>query len=208
MTIRLNGSTSGYVEIDAPAAAGSNTLVLPTNNGSSGDYLRTDGSGGLSWVTPAAGLFESYALICDQKASSADGGTFTSGAWRTRDLNTEISDADSIVSIASNQFTLAAGSYLIRWSAPAYRALYHQTRLYDVTNTAAVQLGSSAYNSNADSTQGNSFGSARVAIAASTTYEIQHRSDGTQATFGFGVGTSGNAFDNTIYTIVEIYREA
>jgi hypothetical protein len=53
MTLRLNGSTSGYVEIDAPAAAGSNTLTLPNGNGSSGQYLQTNGSGGLSWVTPA-----------------------------------------------------------------------------------------------------------------------------------------------------------
>lgn len=50
MTLRLNGSTSGYVEIDAPAAAGSNTLVLPTGNGSSGQYLQTNGSGALSWA--------------------------------------------------------------------------------------------------------------------------------------------------------------
>ena len=53
MTLRLNGSTSGYVEIDAPAVAGSNTLTLPNGNGSSGQYLQTNGSGGLSWVTPA-----------------------------------------------------------------------------------------------------------------------------------------------------------
>jgi hypothetical protein len=31
MTLRLNGSTSGYVEIDAPATAGNNTIVLPTS---------------------------------------------------------------------------------------------------------------------------------------------------------------------------------
>ena len=54
MTIRLNGQTSGYVELEAPATAGSNTLVLPTNNGSSGDYLQTDGSGTLSWQTVAS----------------------------------------------------------------------------------------------------------------------------------------------------------
>ena len=53
MTLRLNGSTSGYVEIDAPAAAGSNTLVLPNGNGTNGQYLQTDGSGGLSWQTVA-----------------------------------------------------------------------------------------------------------------------------------------------------------
>ena len=51
MTIRLNGQTSGYVELEAPNAAGSNTLVLPTGNGSSGQYLQTNGSGTLSWQT-------------------------------------------------------------------------------------------------------------------------------------------------------------
>jgi len=50
LTFRLNGSTSGYTEIDAPAVAGSNTLVLPTGNGSAGNILGTDGSGNLSWV--------------------------------------------------------------------------------------------------------------------------------------------------------------
>jgi len=52
MALRLNGATSGYVEIDAPATAGSNTLVLPNGNGSSGEFLQTDGNGGLTWATP------------------------------------------------------------------------------------------------------------------------------------------------------------
>jgi hypothetical protein len=50
MTIRLNGSTSGYTEIDAPAVAGSNTLVLPTGNGTADQALVTNGSGALSWA--------------------------------------------------------------------------------------------------------------------------------------------------------------
>jgi hypothetical protein len=50
MTLRLNGSTSGYTEIDAPAVAGSNTLVLPTGAGTSGQVLTTNGSGALSWA--------------------------------------------------------------------------------------------------------------------------------------------------------------
>jgi len=51
MALRLNGATSGFVELNAPAAAGSNTLTLPDGNGTSGQYLQTDGSGGLSWQT-------------------------------------------------------------------------------------------------------------------------------------------------------------
>jgi hypothetical protein len=50
MTLRLNGSTSGYTEIDAPAVAGSNTLVLPGGNGSADQVLATNGSGTLSFV--------------------------------------------------------------------------------------------------------------------------------------------------------------
>jgi hypothetical protein len=50
MTLRLNGSTSGYTEIDAPATAGNNNLKLPTGNGSDGNILGTDGAGNLSWV--------------------------------------------------------------------------------------------------------------------------------------------------------------
>jgi hypothetical protein len=49
LTLRLNGSTSGYTEIDAPAVAGSNTLVLPSGNGSNQQVLAGNGSGTLSW---------------------------------------------------------------------------------------------------------------------------------------------------------------
>jgi hypothetical protein len=33
MPVRLNGSTSGYTEIDAPAVAGNNTITFPTTSG-------------------------------------------------------------------------------------------------------------------------------------------------------------------------------
>jgi len=54
MALRLNGSSSGYVELDVPADAGSHTLTLPDGGGSSGQYLQTNGSGALSWQTVSA----------------------------------------------------------------------------------------------------------------------------------------------------------
>ena len=51
MALRLNGSSSGYVELEVPAAAGSHALTLPDGGGSSGQYLQTNGSGTLSWQT-------------------------------------------------------------------------------------------------------------------------------------------------------------
>ena len=55
MALKLNGSSSGYVAIDAPASAGSNTLVLPADNGSNGEYLQTNGSGTLDWAAVSVG---------------------------------------------------------------------------------------------------------------------------------------------------------
>ena len=44
--LRLTGDTSGYIEIQAPDAAGSNTLVLPTSNGSANQFLRNGSTAG------------------------------------------------------------------------------------------------------------------------------------------------------------------
>lgn len=63
MTLRLNGSTSGYTEIDAPAVAGSNTLVLPGGNGTARQTMMTDGAGALSFQWDAGSLF--YRLNAD-----------------------------------------------------------------------------------------------------------------------------------------------
>lgn len=42
MTLKLNGSTSGYVTIDAPAVAGTTALTLPATSGT----LMVSGSSG------------------------------------------------------------------------------------------------------------------------------------------------------------------
>jgi microcystin-dependent protein len=49
--LRLNGATSGTVTLAAPAVAGGNTLTLPADNGTNGQALTTNGSGGLTWST-------------------------------------------------------------------------------------------------------------------------------------------------------------
>ena len=57
MTLRLNGSNSGFTEVKAPATAGSNTLILPTSNGSANQYLKSGSTAGtLEFATlPAVG---------------------------------------------------------------------------------------------------------------------------------------------------------
>ena len=72
MTLRLNGSTSGYTEIDAPAVAGNNTLLLPTGNGTSGQFLQTNGSGALSFASAVVNG-SSSAIVSGTAVASTSG---------------------------------------------------------------------------------------------------------------------------------------
>ena len=215
MSLNINGTT-GISGVDgslsAPAVTGtdSNTgITFP-----SADTIKFS-TGGVermsitnSGVT-GGGKFSSYAIIEDQKGAGANGGTFTSGAWRTRDLNTEIADADSIVSISSNQFTLQAGNYLIQASAPAYNVDRHQAALYDITADNFHTLGTNEYAKGDAGTASRSIVNGRVSISSANVYEIRHRCQTTFSTYGGGVfiGTSNWITDNN-YTYVIIFKES
>ena len=153
------------------------------------------------------GKFASYAVICDQKAHDTAGGSFTKDAWRDRDLNTELIDPDGIVSISSDQFTLGAGTYLINWSAPAYRVDTHLSRLYDVTGSAVLDIGFSAWSADSERGMERSDGYYRHTITGNNVYKIQHWSSQTGSIDGFGrVANLDDAVER--YTWVKIYKEA
>ena len=166
----------------------------------------TTGTLGSGVVFPAGGTGNaiSVAVIADQQPNGTDGGTANNGDWRTRVLNTEISDPDGIVSISSNQFTLGSGTYLISWSAPAYNCARHQSKLYDITGSADLVAGSSAYTASSDYVVTRSMGSYVHAITANNTYEIRHRVETSRADNGFGVTSSFGIVN--IYTIVNITK--
>ena len=211
MAITISGTT-GVAGVDGSASAPS---VAGTDS-NSGVYFGADtikfSTGGTERLSitnagvAGAGLFVSYAILEDQKSAASDGGTATSGdGWFTRDLNTEVTDPDSITSISSNKFTLQAGSYLITWIVPAYRTGENVTRLYDVTNSATKGISLTGYVNSSDSTQIHMYGSARVSPTGATEYRIEHNVNTTKS--GNGRGVSANLGVNEVYTHVEIYKE-
>lgn len=151
-----------------------------------------------------------YILIRDQKASNTAGGNFSSGAWQTRTLNTEVHDTGGHASIASNQITLAAGTYRARIMAPAFLVDRHQAKLYNITDSADVLIGTSEFSSSGSGTSSHSVIMGRFTIAAAKVLEVQHQC-GTSNAAGNGFGVAaGGAFTvtNEVYTIVELEREA
>lgn len=140
-----------------------------------------------------------YLYLQDQKSSGTDGGGATSGSWQTRTINTEV--ADTIGStLSSNQFTLPAGTYKIRASAPAFSCSQHQIRLQNITDTATTLLGTSeCTNPGAGDGISRSEIDGVFTIAGTKTFEIQHRVASTKATNGYGIATS---WGTEIYTNV------
>jgi len=141
-------------------------------------------------------------LLFDQKAQNTAGGTFNSGAWQQRDLNSKQGDTDEIVAFSNNRFTLPVGRWWIKWDAPAYLVSGHQTMLYNVTTAIGVKMGSSERAAAAGATVSHSRGSVLYDVATPTQFEIQHRCGVSVATNGFGFPTN---FGNEVYTQVELY---
>ncbi len=159
----------------------------------------------LSYVKEQADHWGEYIHIRDEKAQNTAGGTFTLGAWRTRDLNTIVADPASLATLGSNQITLPAGTYFVRASAPAVRVSSHQARLQNVTDGTTTMLGSSEVLGIGATNSDRSFIVGVFTIASSKTFEVQHQSSATQSTNGFGL--QGN-FATEVYTIVELWKVA
>jgi len=143
-----------------------------------------------------------HAVLKDKKGNGVAGGSFTVGDWRDRVLNDEAYDTYGFVTLASNAFTLVAGTYVIEWSTPAYNVTQHQSRLWNSTDSLILESGTAEFSG---TTQNRSLGVAKFTIAASKALKIQHRCDSTRATDGFGAPANYNGMAE-IYTIVKIWR--
>jgi len=73
-SVRLYDGSSNYWTIAVPAMSGNYTLTLPADDGTTGQYLKTDGSGALSWDTPTAAAAGSDTQVQFNDGGSALGG--------------------------------------------------------------------------------------------------------------------------------------
>ena len=155
--------------------------------------------------TGGFGKFSSYAVIAKVRAANSDGfGSYTTGDWRTRDIDTEISDEDGIVTISSNQFTLQAGTYLINFGCAMYHVQRHAIRLQNITDSTTAGVGN-PNNGYTYSALLFTTGVCRVSIASAKVFEVQGYVSVTKADNGMGFGMENGSCHETR---VEIYKEA
>lgn len=142
--------------------------------------------------------------IKEVQPSGTRGGTFTSGSYQTRVLNTlENTPGYAWVSLASNQFTLQPGTYDIQAFAPATTVEQNKAILRNITASTTDIVGSAGWNIGVDVMSGSTI-TGSVTISVPTTYEIQHRCVSTDASNGFGEACSFG--DSEVYTTVRIQK--
>jgi len=168
-------------------------------------YLRKDGTAlAATTVTPA---FENALLhVREEQTANTAGGTFTSGSWQTRTLNTSKTNEISGASLGSNQITLPAGTYFIEAYVPAFTVDTNKAKLYNITDTADEIVGTSTNSSASGEGHESSMIFGRFTIAAQKVFEIQHQCLTTKATNGFGKPSNFGVVE--VYTEVMIWKVA
>lgn len=161
---------------------------------------------GKTLTLSAAQKASDYLEYREEQVAGTNGGTFTSGAWQTRTLNTEVSDAGGHGSLSTNQITLAAGTYECEIFAPARAVGFHKARLRNITDGSTTLVGGSFEQGtgSGQTTMATVFG--RFTIAAPKVFEVQHRCQTTGTTTGFG---SAATFDEVeVYTTIRLRKVA
>ncbi|MCK5611030.1 hypothetical protein KAR91_54660 [Candidatus Pacearchaeota archaeon] len=175
------------IEIDAPASFGQFVgSVLPYSNN-------------------APAMNQLIATVEDVKSPNVDGGTFTSGAWQTRDTQ-EGSDPHELITVSGNSITMTnKGSYRFIGSCPAYKVDNHKIRLNSNLN-AAVAVGSTETSAAADGAATRSFIDKVIDVVDGEVITIQHRCETTGTTTGFGnaVNLGSTSETYTMFTIIKV----
>jgi hypothetical protein len=129
-TIRLEGSTSGYTQIQPNVTAGSWVMTLPANAGTSGYALTTDGSGNTSWTAAAAPNLNNVDVQLAAGSAAAPSLSFNSDT--TTGLY-EASSASHTINFASNGAEIAA---------------FDSTGDFNLTNAGGTSAGGYQINGN------------------------------------------------------------
>jgi hypothetical protein len=148
MSVRLNGSTSGYTELDAPAVAGNNTIKMPASNGAANQFVKNGSTAGeLTYATAtedSSGNFafnSGYGSVAPVYGCRAwvnfDGTKDTTGATSTANTNRLIRASGNVTSVLRN----GTGDYTITFTTAMPDANYAVNGLAKWRDSAGTAAG-------------------------------------------------------------------
>jgi len=147
-----------------------------------------------------SGGMNQYTRLTNTLPNNTQGGTFSSGAWRLRNINTVNNDEfGNVLSLAAGAFTLSPGTYNIRASACANAVNTHKISIQPAGDLGNVLILGSAADASTFTTQTTAILNGVLVVTVPTAYELRHLCKTTKTTSGFG--------ERSVFSIstVEIY---
>jgi hypothetical protein len=143
--------------------------------GTSGQFLKTNGSGANPTWAEAGGKFESALFH-----ATSNHFTMTGGTWYDVTMDTVQTNEISGASLSANRVSLPAGTYFIQSFVPFYRVDAFATRLYNITDSALLKEGNKGHSwaSPNDATSPHSTVQGRFTLSGTKTVALQYRTDG------------------------------
>ncbi len=140
-----------------------------------------------------------FIRFVDAKSSGVDGGTFTLGARRQRDINHEINNTVNGASLGTNEYNIPSGSYYAEIDCEVGGSVGpHKAWLYDSTGAADLLSGSVSKDLNTAKIKGI------FNVSVPSTIRVQHQCTNTVTNTGFGEATSFG--DSEIYLDARIWK--
>jgi len=150
--------------------------------------------------------FADIAIFNETQASGTEGGTFTSGSYVKRTLNTTVVNNITSCTLTSSVIALPAGTYQVFASAQAYKVGNHKIRLRNTTANTDLAIGNSAFTDAGDAVVNPSQLQTSFVLSGTTNIELQHRSSVTRNSNG--LGTAASFGDSEIFSQITIRRIA
>lgn len=195
-------STSG-TPTGVPSASMGGGIAAVIDTAGSKLWARIAGTWSYASFGTSSPFSQKYAIL-----TGATNDSVTSTTWTKRTIDTEVYDPSGIVSIASSQFTLGAGTYLIDAVATIH-SLYSnptgvETKLRNITDSTDTAGLNTIVNMSGTQAQGNVGRVTGVlTLGGAKVFELQQYPS--QAVGGGGVQASGTGLDRyVIVTITQI----
>lgn len=129
--------------------------------------------------------------VQERTYSGASAGTFTSGAWRTRNINTVVINNLNGSTLNTGILTLPSGRYIAEFTAAAIKVDNHSAKLHKISPLPEdLIIGTIECSSNADYTQTSSYGFGDFILDSTSELSLSHIGLTTRLDFGLGLGSS------------------
>ena len=203
--IKTVGIAGSPVQGNVVYYGASGLAYVPT--GTAGQLLTSNGAG----TNPTfqsinyANVTPPYVKLSNTQSSGSNGGAGTTGSWQTIPLNTTDVDSASISTLLSNQVSLPAGTYIVSGSEPFLDVNAGQTRVYDVTDSTILAVGSTSNSPASSSTTSISVVNGEFTIAATKTIAYQYQIMTHTSTADLG---TANGFGNEVYGVITFIKVA